>query len=88
MLTNKNDLVTKKEDFIIYCKEYFGEDRYREVESPCPSTISDQKLLELIRYYENSCSERDKMEEQVAGPDTTYLSGAECPRPEASFLDI
>lgn len=37
-----------------------------KVKSPFPAIISDEKLEEMVRYYENSYFERKELGEKVA----------------------
>lgn len=66
-------LLTENDSFSIYCKQYFyrvyaaGKAKEWYIENPCPLIVSDQKLLEMIKYYESSFFERREMAKKLLG---------------------
>lgn len=49
--------------YLIHCYEYFGGERFRNIKSPCPWVISDERLLELILFYHGG-EGRDEVENE------------------------
>ncbi|MDE6733713.1 MAG: hypothetical protein K2J77_12675 [Oscillospiraceae bacterium] len=63
-------LLTEHDSFSVNCIEHYSSTAKAEkweIKNPCPSIISDQKLLEMIQHYENSYSERSEMTKQQIG---------------------
>lgn len=57
-------LLTEHDSFLIKCEYNYLAKKWNIVNS-CPLIVSDQKLLEMIQYYESSYSERREMEKKL-----------------------
>lgn len=57
-------LLGKLGAYVFPCSKIPGHEM--KVKSPFPAIISDEKLEEMVRYYENSYSERRELGEKVA----------------------
>lgn len=68
-------LLTEHDSFPIKCEEYYysaGKAEKWDIENPCPLIVSDQKLLEMIQYYESSIFERREMEKNLIGANSGH----------------
>lgn len=64
----------REKSFSVFIKEYYHGERYRHLKSPCPEMISDSRLLEMIKYYNSTYSERARLEKQSEEYQKAYLS--------------
>lgn len=67
-------VLAPEKSFSVFFREYYHGERYRHIKSPCPELISDSELLEMIKYYNSTFSERAKIEKQSEEYQKAYLS--------------
>lgn len=63
-----------EKSFSIHIREYTHGERYRNIKSPCPEMISDERLLEMISYYNKSYIERTRIERKSDEYQKAYYS--------------
>lgn len=50
-IETKYVLLIKNETYLISVNEYLGKWKFRNIESPCPAVVSNQKLTDMLNYY-------------------------------------
>jgi len=57
-------IIGKEHTHRVFFRTYLRGEKYRDLSSPCPEIISDEKLLAMIKYYNSTYSERAALEKE------------------------
>lgn len=58
-------ILTEHLSFLLTCGEYFSGEHFRNIKSPCPTAISDSRLLEMLNFYFDNFRDGYKLKKQA-----------------------